>query len=112
MKTESFLTHEKAEQIEQVCSEFHGQLDDLYKAVGMIVVGQLYGWRVMRLVSARSTWTMAIKLFGDPKTLMEDEGKLAHKSYGLRFIKQSEKLYWDFVKGHIAMSKEDRAAVL
>lgn len=114
--TQSFLTHEKAEQIEQVCTEFHGQLDDLYKAVGMIVVGQLYGWKVMRLVSARSTWTTATKLFGDPKTLMKDEGKLANKSYGLNAIKKAEevsqKLYWEFVKGHIPMPKEERAAVL
>lgn len=117
--TESFLTHEKAEQIEQVCTEFHGQLDDLYKAVGMIVVGQLYGWKVMRLVSARSTWTTATKLFGDPKTLMEPEGDLAHKSYGLKAIKKAEelseasqRLYWEFVKGHIPMPKEERAAVL
>jgi hypothetical protein len=110
--TQSFLTHEQAEQIEQVCTEFHGQLDDLYKAVGMMVVGQLYGWKVMRLVSARSTWTTAIKLFGDPKTLMPDEGKLWRKSYGYSFIKKSEKLYWDFVKGQVPMPKEERAAVL
>ena len=43
---------------------------------------------------------------------MKDEGKLAHKSYGLNAIKKTEKLYWDFVKGHIPMPKEDRAAVL
>jgi hypothetical protein len=110
--TQSFLTHEQAEQIEQVCTDFHGQLDDLYKAVGMMVVGQLYGWKVMRLVSARSTWTTATKLFGDPKTLMADEGKLAHKSYGLQMIKKTENLYWEFVRGQVPMAKQDRAAVL
>jgi hypothetical protein len=110
--TQSFLTHEQAEQIEQVCTDFQGQLDDLYKAVGMIVVGQLYGWKVMRLVSSRSTWTTATKLFGDPKTLMEDEGKLWKKSCGYSFIKQSEKLYWDFVRGHAPIPKDQRAAAL
>ena len=39
------------ELIERVCSEYHGQLDHLYQAVGLLVVGQLYGWRVMRLIS-------------------------------------------------------------
>lgn len=109
MKSEAELN----EKIGQVCEEFHGQLDDLYKAVGMMVVGQHYGWRVMRLVSPRSTWTLAGKLFGDPKEWMRERGRLAHKSVGLKIV-DAVGDYWSFVRsGHVStLSQEQRKAVM
>ena len=85
--------------IEQVCEDFHGQIDDLYAAVGLIVVGRRYGWRVMRLVSSRRHWTVTTKLFGDPKQLMREKGRLYGKSLGCKMIDEIGG-YWDFIKGH------------
>jgi hypothetical protein len=94
-------------EIERVSTGFHGQIDDLYKAVGMIIVGRLFGWKVMRLASPRSTWVIATELFGDPKLLMEPEGVLAHKSFGLNFCKEAKE-YWEFVKGNRPIGTTDR----
>jgi len=88
--------------IDEEATKYHGQIDDLYKAVGMIVIGRLFGWKVMRLASPRSTWVKATKLFGDPKLLMDDEGKLAHKSFALNLIKDTTE-FWDYVRGDKAM---------
>jgi hypothetical protein len=93
------------EKIETVCGEFVGQIDDLYAVVGMMQVGRLYGWRVMRLASRRGHWSLAIKLFGDPKTLLPERGKLAHKSIGLAFVDKSHD-YWEVIKGHISIDKD------
>lgn len=84
--------------IEIALSEYSGQVDDFYSAVGMIVVGRLLGWRVMRLVAPSRIWSVAIKIFGDPKLLMPDRGKYAHKSVGLLL---ADKLggYWDMIRG-------------
>ena len=73
-------------QIDQVSGEFKGQLDDLYKIVGMIVMGRLFGWRVVRLVSTRGLWAQANKYFGDVKKFMPERGKYAHKSVGLKIV--------------------------
>lgn len=70
--------------IDHVSGEFKGQLDDLYKIVGMIVMGRLFGWRVVRLASTRGLWTKANRYFGDIKELMPERGKYAHKSVGLK----------------------------
>lgn len=93
--------------IDEVTKDFRGQIDDLYAVVGMIVVGRLLGWRVMRLVSPRRTWSNATKLFGDPKTLMLERGKYAHKSVGLAI---ADKLgdYWAVIRGHTPVSMHDR----
>lgn len=86
-------------------TEFHGQLDDLYKAVGMMVVGQFYGWRVMRLITSRSVWGKAVKLFGDPKTLMPERGYLWKKSLGLRAVDKLDD-YWKVIQGHATVDPE------
>lgn len=85
--------------IEKVCDEFTGQLDDLYAAVGMIVVGRRYGWRVMRLVSSRRHWMVATRLFGDPKQLMKERGRCYEKSLGCQLIDKAGG-YWDYIKGN------------
>jgi hypothetical protein len=84
--------------IEKVCEEFTGQLDDLYAAVGMVVVGRRYGWRVMRLVAPRRHWTVATRLFGDPKQLMRERGRLYSKSVGCSLIDKAGD-YWGIISG-------------
>ena len=79
MKTEQELN----EKIEELCETYRGSLEDLYRAVGLMVVGRYFGWRVMRLVSTRSDWTHATAMFGDPKKWMRDRDRFAHRSLGL-----------------------------
>ena len=103
---------ELLKKIEELSGTYNGQLDDFYQAVGMIVVGRYFGWRVMRLVSSRKCWMTASKLFGDPKNLMKDREKYATRSKGLAFI-DSVGGYWDFIKGNReAMPLEQRKMVV
>ena len=84
--------------IDRVSSEYKGQLDDLTAAVGMVMVGRLYGWRVIRLVNSRRHWMHACKLFGDLKLLLPEYGPCTHKSLGLKLIGGPLE-YWDYIKG-------------
>jgi len=93
--------------IEQVTKDYSGSIDDLSSIVGMIVIGRLFGWRVMRLVSSRRIWSKAITLFGDPKELMEPRGKYARKSVGLALIDKAGD-YWEVIKGHQSISSAKR----
>ena len=85
--------------IEIVCKEFTGQMPILYQMVGMIIVGRLFGWRVIRLTASRSLWKKTTQAFGDPKLLMPERGVLAHKSVGLKISDQLGE-YWDFINGN------------
>jgi hypothetical protein len=87
--------------ITEVSTNFIGQLDDLQAAVGLLVLGRLYGWRVMRLISSTRHWSVTTRIFGDPKQLLPERGILAHKSQGLKIVDQAG-IYWEFIKGHVS----------
>lgn len=96
--------------IEEVTKDFHGQIDHLYEAVGMIVIGRLFGWKVMRLASSRRCWTTATSLFGDPKLLMREREKYAYKSFGLAVVDKVGD-YWEVIKGHRKVSMDERRII-
>ena len=100
--------------IEQVCKEFKGQIPDLYQMVGIVIVGRMFGWRVVRLTASRSMWARVTRTFGDPKIWMPERGLLAHKSCGLALV---DKLgdYWNFINGNRSreeLSTEDRKMIM
>ena len=66
---------EMMKKIDDVMLSFTGQFDDLSQIVGMIVLGRQYGWRVIRLVHSRRSWTLACKYFGDLKLILPKDGK-------------------------------------
>lgn len=97
--------------VDQVCRDYRGQADDLAAVVGMLVVGRLYGWQVMRLAIGRRHWALAIKLFGDPKEMMPARTDLSSKSVGLR-IADAAGDFWQVIRGQIKTTKEDRASLV
>lgn len=108
--TEPFtIKPELSQKIEHLCSEYHGQLDDLYQAIGVVVAGQLFGWRVMRLVSTRSNWKVATELFGDLKDpdVMPEYGIHAERSIGLQLTRELGD-YWKVVRGLIKVPEKRR----
>lgn len=87
--------------IDDVTSNFKGQLDDLQVAVGMVMVGRLYGWRVTRLISSNRHWSFACNLFGDLKLLLPERTSLSHKSVGLAIVDKAGD-YWGIIKGEVS----------
>lgn len=96
--------------IDEVTETYVGQLDYLYEAIGMVVTGRLLGWKVMRLVSSGRCWTLATKLFGDPKLLMDAEGKYYDKSVGMKIIDKTGE-YWEYIKRHKSMPIDERKMI-
>jgi hypothetical protein len=84
--------------IDEVCEQFKGQIPDLAQMIGYLIMGQRYGWRVVRLVIPRRVWREMGIWFGDPKTLMPERGDLTHKSQGLKLADDLH-LYWDIISG-------------
>lgn len=99
--------------IENIVKDYTGQADHLYEAIGMVVVGRLFGWRVMRLVSSRRCWMLASKMFGDLKEFLPERGRYAHKSIGLELVDRIGG-YWDFIRGSKSSApiQEDRKTIM
>ena len=98
---------ELMQKIEEVTKEYKGDISHLYEAVGMIVIGRLFGWRVMRLSTSSRVWGDAKKLFGDPKDLMLERERYAYKSVGLKIVDTAGE-YWEVIKRHKAMPMNER----
>jgi hypothetical protein len=98
------------EKIEEVTKSYKGDISHLYEAVGMIVIGRLFGWRVMRLASGRRVWADATKLFGDPKELMQEKERYYGKSVGAAIVDKMGN-YWEVVKRHQAMPVQDKRII-
>ena len=92
---------EMMKKIDDVMLSFTGQFDDLSQIVGMIVLGRQYGWRVIRLVHSRRSWTLACKYFGDLKLILPKDGKpeYVRKSVGFAVVDALGR-YWEFIKGN------------
>lgn len=90
--------HDLSAKIERVTKEFTGQLDDLMGAIGLMQVGRVMGWRVVRLVCSRKHWMVANKLFGDVKALLPEETEYSQKSIGYKVVKASGR-FWEQIKG-------------
>lgn len=96
--------------VEQLCGEYEGRIDEFYEAVGLVAVGRLMGWKVMRLVAPRKHWKTANDIFGDLKELLPERGIYAERSQGLKII---DKLghYWEYVRGTEQMPIEQRKSM-
>lgn len=98
MHKEIISDEELMQRIDAALSEYHGQIDDFYSAVGMVMVGRLMGWRAMRIMCQRRHWSVASKIFGDLKEIMPERGKYYRKAVIMDFIDKVGS-YWDYVKG-------------
>jgi len=99
-----------SESVRVVCKEFEGRGDDLFQIVGMIVVGQYFGWRVVRLIASRRHWALATRYFGDPKGYMDEFGVFSYKSVALGLINKG-KDFWEVVRGRAGVPKDERVSL-
>ena len=103
---------ELLDMIEQVTKDFKGRGDELSESIGMMVLGNLVGWRVVRLVCSRQCWERSTLIFGDPKKLLPERGRYAHKSLGLAILDKVGG-YWKIISGAVAaMPIQDRKSFL
>lgn len=87
--------------------QFTGDIDDLYAAVGCLVVGRLFGWRILRLTLTSKKYAkyQRILALGLDKPgefrfneWMREEERLSYKSIGLRLVKLAGD-FWAAAKG-------------
>jgi len=80
---------------------FSGSLEELEKAIGMLVLGYHFGWKVLLLVHSKRTIRKYEKILGiQVKVLFEPEGPSAQRSMGLDLAKKIGN-FWQVVSGDI-----------
>lgn len=95
--------------IDRAIDNFNGNLDELESAIGMLIVGRQYGWRVMMLIHSPNTIRKYCKLLGIQhlRELLPEVGVLAHRSTAWRLVEGTEN-FWKAVRGQISGVRSTR----
>lgn len=93
------LTPEHEQQLIKAINGFSGTGTTLESALGAAVLGQHYGWRVLRILHSPSTYSKYEKILGVTfKELCPERGPLAPRSVGLS-VADRIKSFWAVVMG-------------
>ena len=87
--------------IKNASHNYIGQITTLESAIGALIIGQLYGWRVLRIIHGSNTYIRYEKVFGEDfkfKDYCEDRSVLARRSVGLG-LADSIKSFWKVATG-------------
>ena len=100
------INAEQEKQIREVLANYKGNINRLETAIGALIVGQHYGWRVLRMAHSPSTYRAYEQVLGIRfEEACPEKGPLAMRSIGL---KAAEKLgaFWDVVMGRQPVPKK------
>ena len=112
--TESQLSAEKAHElvreIEELTGKFRGQFDELESAIGMLMLGRLFGWKVLVLIHNKRTIRKYEDILGiNIREKFDEEGPLAHRSLGLKITKSLGN-FWKAVSGELKIENRRELA--
>jgi hypothetical protein len=87
--------------IEETTRHYAGQFDELEKALGMLVLGRLVGWKVLMLIHNKRTIRKYEKALGiNIREEFPEEGPFTHKSVAYSVIKKVGN-FWKGVSGEL-----------
>jgi hypothetical protein len=87
--------------IDKAAENFRGQADELENAIGMMMIGRLFGWKVLVIVHNKRTIRKYEEILGiDIREMFPEEGPLAYKSLGYK-IARTVGNFWKAVSGDI-----------
>ena len=85
--------------INERSTEFAGQLDELESALGMMMIGRLFGWKVMVLIHSKRTVKKYEDILGiKVREMFPPEGPLTYKSVGYEVVQKLGN-FWKAVSG-------------
>lgn len=95
--------------IEQAAiARFYGELSELESALGMLRLGQQYGWRVMYLIHSKATVRKYESILEvSIKDVMPEVGPSAHRCRGYR-ISQKLGNFWKIVSGETKVANKKK----
>ncbi|MFT4174439.1 MAG: hypothetical protein QM639_17880 [Rhodocyclaceae bacterium] len=91
------------DRIDHAIDGYAGNLNDLGSAIGMLVLGRRYGWRVVLLIHSPSTVRKYVRVLGlrSLRDVLPELGELAPRSQAWRKIDGTTN-FWRVVRGQIS----------
>lgn len=94
--------------IDKVASEYIGDISHLSSAIGAVMLGRVYGWRVIRIITSSKIYTRHQRILSlDFKQVLPEETELSKKSIGYSIAKKLDK-FWDVVNSKFKMETHEK----
>ena len=85
--------------VDKAAQDFHGQIDELENAVGMLMLGRLVGWRYLVFIHNKRSIRKYEEILGiNIREEFEEEGPLTEKSPAYALVKRLGS-FWKAVSG-------------
>ncbi|MEJ8855619.1 hypothetical protein WKW79_13620 [Variovorax robiniae] len=96
--------------VDRATDEFRGELVELESAIGMLLIGRQYGWRVILLVHSPATVRKYLKILGlkHLREALPEVGVLAHRSNAWRLVDGTQN-FWKAVRGQLSGVRSGKA---
>lgn len=97
------LSNEQQQQLQEVIDrtirEAHGQLDELESALGMLLLGHHFGWKVLYLIHSKKTVRKYEEILGIKiREFFPERGPSSYRSVGLHVADKASN-FWKVVSG-------------
>ena len=103
MTDSEFLAH-----IDKVSKNYKGDSDVLISAVGSLMVGRIYGWRVLRIIVSNPSYIKYQRILGlEFKSVLPEETEHSNKSIGYKIVKTLNN-FWQVVRGQSSIDSKDK----
>lgn len=94
--------------LHKAIDNFHGELDDLERAMGMYLLGKQTGWRVLVIIHTKRTIRKYEKILGiEIRKAFEEVGPLATRSVGYSIVVKLSN-FWKAVSGDVPVAERKR----
>lgn len=88
--------------VDKAIKNFQGNSDSLSGAIGYLMIGRKFGWRVMFFIHSQGTVRKYEKILGvKTRDVMPEEGPYAKKAAVYQAMKKVSN-FWKAVKGEVA----------
>lgn len=96
---------DKSALITKVAASYHGDFRELERAVGMLMLGDAAGWKLLYLVHDKKTLKKYERILGiKVRTTFPERGLLAKRSVALRTLDKIGD-FWKVVRGEITFKE-------
>jgi hypothetical protein len=100
---------DRASELERIereaIADFYGQLDELTAALGMLRMGDYFGWRVLVLIHNKRTIRKYEGILGiKVREFFDEEGAASERSIGYGFVKKIGN-FWKAVSGDVKVEQ-------
>jgi len=107
MTSEELVAH-----IDLMIREFEGDAPELIAAIGTLMVGRVYGWKVLRIITSSKSYTKYQRVLGlEFKNYLPETTDFSSRSLGFKIVSRLNN-FWSVVNGTATINPKEKKAFI